>query len=176
MKQLVIKQLEFLTSVSGSTHVNLSQVQSRTSQNTVLIKENCLDELKRDIIAGQEVKLRTIHLSTVRPSAEAPSAKQPDVQETGNTSQSKAHDSGAEVSMSSIHSNHLADGYGKNEAVLAWREFDNVNGKKDVSFPGQLPDMLPVHTLLFDHAVESLKEYQRQGPQEKDIILVKDAQ
>ncbi|KAG0308427.1 hypothetical protein BGZ97_013379 [Linnemannia gamsii] len=35
--------------------------------------------------------------------------------------------------------------------------------------------MLPVHALLFDHALESLKEYQSRGRQEKDI-LVKDAQ
>ncbi|KAG0358307.1 hypothetical protein BGZ54_010482 [Gamsiella multidivaricata] len=51
-----------------------------------------------------------------------------------------------------------------------------VNGEKDISFPEPLPDMLPVHTLLFDHAVKLLKEYQSQNPQEKDIILVKDAQ
>jgi hypothetical protein len=50
-----------------------------------------------------------------------------------------------------------------------------VNGKKAVSLPEQLPDMLPVHALLFDHALESLKEYQSRGRQEKDI-LVKDAQ
>ncbi|KAG9061656.1 hypothetical protein KI688_007237 [Linnemannia hyalina] len=105
-------QLEFLASVSGSTHVNLSQAQTRTSQNTVLIKENCLDELQRDIIVGREVKLRTINLSAVRPSPEAPSAKQPNVQETRNTGQGKADDSGA--------------------------------------------NMLPVHTLLFNHAAESV--------------------
>lgn len=75
--------------------MSVVQAQSRTSQNTILIKENCLDKLQRDIIAGQESKLGTAHLSTVRPSTEAPSAKQLNGQETGNASRGKADDSGS---------------------------------------------------------------------------------
>ncbi|KAF9401992.1 hypothetical protein BGZ76_007391 [Entomortierella beljakovae] len=36
--------------------------------------------------------------------------------------------------------------------------------------------MIPVHALLFDHAVNSLKAYKAQSPKEKDIVLIKDAQ
>jgi hypothetical protein len=36
--------------------------------------------------------------------------------------------------------------------------------------------MLPIHAQLFDHAVLSLKEYTLQDEQNKDIVLVKDAQ
>ncbi|KAI8599502.1 hypothetical protein EDD21DRAFT_379697 [Dissophora ornata] len=53
-----------------------------------------------------------------------------------------------------------------------------INGQKDVSFPEPPPDMLHSHSLLFDHAVSSLKRYQDQGPKQKDkdIVLIKDAQ
>ncbi|KAF8926572.1 hypothetical protein BGZ47_002656 [Haplosporangium gracile] len=176
------RQLKFLESVEGSTHVNFIQAQSRTSQNTILIKENCLDDLQRDIIAGQGAKLGNVHVSTVCSRAEAPSVKQPSRQETGNASQSKADNSGTEVSTSSTPTltiNKLRKNLCATEEPwhsLTISLIDMVNGKKDVSFPEQLPDMLPVHALLFDHAVESLKEYQNQGHQEKDIILVKDAQ
>ncbi|KAG0306838.1 hypothetical protein BGZ99_001664, partial [Dissophora globulifera] len=51
-----------------------------------------------------------------------------------------------------------------------------VNGEKNATFPESLPTMTPVHAQLFDHAVKSLEEYQAQSCQEKDIVLVKDAQ
>ncbi|KAG0308428.1 hypothetical protein BGZ97_013380 [Linnemannia gamsii] len=53
--------------------------------NHSLIKENCLDDLQRDINAAQGSKLGNIHAKTVCPSAEAPSATQPNGQEAGNT-------------------------------------------------------------------------------------------
>lgn len=95
IRNFCFKQLKFLASARGSTHVNVIQAQFRTSQNTILVKENCLDELQRDIIAGQEAKLGTGHLSNIHPSMGAPSEKQPNGQETGNAGQSKADDSGA---------------------------------------------------------------------------------
>ncbi|KAF8924956.1 hypothetical protein BGZ47_003557, partial [Haplosporangium gracile] len=51
-----------------------------------------------------------------------------------------------------------------------------VNGKKNVAFLAQEPSMPSLHARLFDHAVESLKEYHSQEPQRKDITLVKDSQ
>ncbi|KAF9176155.1 hypothetical protein BGZ49_006616, partial [Haplosporangium sp. Z 27] len=51
-----------------------------------------------------------------------------------------------------------------------------VNGENDVVLPKPLATMKPIHTQLFEHAVDSLKEFQAQKPQEKDIVLLKDAQ
>ncbi|KAF9945046.1 hypothetical protein BGZ70_004094 [Mortierella alpina] len=53
---------------------------------------------------------------------------------------------------------------------------DMVNGKKATAFPKQLPGMDPLHSLLFEHALKSMKEYASQEEKEKDPILVKDAQ
>ncbi|KAF9975043.1 hypothetical protein BGZ75_000647 [Mortierella antarctica] len=51
-----------------------------------------------------------------------------------------------------------------------------VNGKKAISYPRQQPGMDPLHSLLFEHALKSLKEYEGQEDKDKDLILVKDAQ
>jgi len=51
-----------------------------------------------------------------------------------------------------------------------------VNGKNIASFPELVPGMNREHALLFDHAVASLKQYQSQDVQVKNVVLVKDAQ
>ncbi|KAG0220485.1 hypothetical protein BGW41_007918, partial [Actinomortierella wolfii] len=104
----------------------------------------------------------------------------PSHQAAGNSDQSKADDSSVETSSSTPtavkrRKKHL------HITEEPWRSLtislmDMVNGKKGVMFPSRLPDMLPEHGLLFDHAVESLKEYQNQEVQDKDTILLKDAQ
>ncbi|KAF8950225.1 hypothetical protein BGZ46_004652, partial [Entomortierella lignicola] len=94
IRNFCFKQLEFLASFEGSTHVDVIKAQSRTSQNSLLIKENSLDGLQRGIIAEQKAKLESARLSTVCPSTEAPSTKQPNEQEIGNAGQGKADDSG----------------------------------------------------------------------------------
>jgi len=95
IRTFCFKQLQFLASVEGLTHVNVVQAQSPTSQNTILIKENCLDEFQRNIIVGQGTKLGAVHLNTTHTGLEAPSRKLPHWQETGNAGQSEADDSNA---------------------------------------------------------------------------------
>ncbi|KAF9084652.1 hypothetical protein BGX27_003737, partial [Mortierella sp. AM989] len=51
-----------------------------------------------------------------------------------------------------------------------------INGEVNAIFPQPCPTMPPRHQLLFRHAVESLTEYQKRQLQEKDVILIKDAQ
>ncbi|KAF9292919.1 hypothetical protein BGZ74_000116 [Mortierella antarctica] len=139
IRNFCFKQLKFLASARGSTHVNVIQAQFRTSQNTILVKENCLDELQRDIIAGQEAKLGTGHLSNIHSSMGAPSAKQPNGQETGNAGQSKADDSGAEVSISptptsTIKSLSVIDGFEEHECTTITRKYSSILAEKGVDY------------------------------------------
>ncbi|KAF9413189.1 hypothetical protein BGZ94_000816 [Podila epigama] len=101
IRRFCFKQRKFLASFEGSTHVSVIQARSRTTQNTVFIKENCLDDLQRGIIAGQETRLGTSHTSAFRSSAEEPLAKQANEETTGNSRQNKAEIGSAETPTSS---------------------------------------------------------------------------
>ncbi|KAF9579111.1 hypothetical protein BGW38_004774, partial [Lunasporangiospora selenospora] len=50
-----------------------------------------------------------------------------------------------------------------------------IHGESNVTFPSPLPNMSPSHVHLFEHAVDSLKKYQEQGPAH-DVTLLKDVQ
>ncbi|KAF8924385.1 hypothetical protein BGZ58_001833 [Dissophora ornata] len=51
-----------------------------------------------------------------------------------------------------------------------------INGERSVVFPVALAEMVPVHKLLFDHAVDAMKSYLAQPIGARDTLLLKDAQ
>ncbi|KAF9124442.1 hypothetical protein BGX30_000952 [Mortierella sp. GBA39] len=79
---------------------------------------------------------------------------------------------------------HLQSGKHKMNACTTeepWRSLtfalmDIVNGKNVAAFPEPVLGMNREHALLSDHAVTSLKHYQDQDVQDKNVMLVKDAQ
>ncbi|KAG9065521.1 hypothetical protein KI688_001809 [Linnemannia hyalina] len=59
---------------------------------------------------------------------------------------------------------------------LTFAFMDIMDGKDVAAFPEPVPGMNRERALLFDHAVTSLKQYQDQDVQDKNVVLVKDAQ
>ncbi|OAQ25321.1 hypothetical protein K457DRAFT_23261 [Linnemannia elongata AG-77] len=51
-----------------------------------------------------------------------------------------------------------------------------INGERSVVFPVAPAEIVPVHKLLFDHAVDAMKSYLAQPIDARDTLLLKDAQ
>ncbi|KAF9570161.1 hypothetical protein EC968_002140 [Mortierella alpina] len=51
-----------------------------------------------------------------------------------------------------------------------------INGERSVVFPVAPAEMVPVHKLLFNHAVDAMKSYLAQPIDARDALLLKDAQ
>ncbi|KAF9173681.1 hypothetical protein BGX21_003516 [Mortierella sp. AD011] len=156
------KMMEFLDSIEGQTHIRILQAQFRTSQNSTLIRENTVEAIQKDIIDDQTAKLKARHAN-------------------------QAHQGNADDSRSPVPPSPTPNETKGTESRCSTEEpwhslthslMEVFNGQKNVSFPEPPPDMPSSHSLLFDHAVDSLKQYRDQGPKQKDkdIVLVKDAQ
>ncbi|KAG0004806.1 hypothetical protein BGZ79_008051 [Entomortierella chlamydospora] len=150
------KIMQFLDSIEGQTHIRILQAQSRTSQNSTLIRENTFEAFQKDIIDDQTAKLKARHAKRARQESSVP------------LSPTRNETKGTESRYSTEEPWHS----------LTHSLMEVFNGQKNVSFPEPPPDMPSSHSLLFDHAVDSLKQYRDQGPKQKDkdIVLVKDAQ
>ncbi|KAF9428994.1 hypothetical protein BGZ76_001970 [Entomortierella beljakovae] len=156
------KIMEFLDSVEGQTLIQIRQTQSRTSQNSNLIKEKTFEAFQQDIIDDQTAKLEARHAKRARQDNTNDTKRSAPLSPTPNETK------GTESRYSTEEPWHS----------LTHSLMEVFNGQKNVSFPELPPDMPSSHSLLFDHAVNSLKQYQDQGPKQKDkdVVLVKDAQ
>ncbi|KAG0013414.1 hypothetical protein BGZ80_011099 [Entomortierella chlamydospora] len=66
------KIMQFLDSIEGQTHIRILQAQSRTSQNSTLIRENTFEAFQKDIIDDQTAKLKARHAKRARQESSVP--------------------------------------------------------------------------------------------------------